>query len=65
MSMAPTHREIVKDVGDGWAVVWDATDVPQEVRSTFESALEEQRAENAATTDPAAEETVGHRGADS
>jgi hypothetical protein len=49
--MAPVHREIVREVGDGWAVVWDTTNVPGDVREAFKVAREEQRVENAAAAE--------------
>lgn len=49
--MAPSHPEIVREIGDGWAVVWDTTVVSDDVRTAFDEARREQRAEDQATRD--------------
>lgn len=36
--MAPTHEEVTHELGDGWVAVWDATEIPTEVREAFDAA---------------------------
>lgn len=38
--MAPTHGEIVKQLGDGWSVAWDATATDAKTRSAMDSVVE-------------------------
>jgi hypothetical protein len=37
--MAPAHGEIVKQLGDGWAVAWDATVVDSKTRRAMDEAV--------------------------
>jgi hypothetical protein len=45
--MTRTHGETIRELSDGWAVAWDATDVSPEVRRLLDEALEEQKRQNA------------------
>ncbi|MGH2615868.1 MAG: hypothetical protein ACRDJC_11555 [Thermomicrobiales bacterium] len=40
--MAPRHKEIVRELGDGFAVAWDTTEVSDDVRTTFQEAVDSQ-----------------------
>ena len=40
--MSPRHKEIVRELGDGFAVAWDTTEVSDEVRTTFRNAVDSQ-----------------------
>lgn len=37
--MAPVHGEIVRQLGDGWAVAWDATVVDSKQRRAMDEAV--------------------------
>ena len=37
--MAAEHSEIVRDLGDGWAVRWDATEISAETRAAFDELI--------------------------
>jgi hypothetical protein len=45
--MTPTYGEIIRELGDGWAVAWDATDIPADVRDAFADAVRDEQAKNA------------------
>jgi hypothetical protein len=55
--MAPTHDEVAHEVGDGWTAVWDATDIPPEVREAFDAARTE-RQDDGAKAGAAGEQTA-------
>ena len=38
--MAAKEKEIVRQLDDGFAVAWDTTEVPEEVRTTFREAVD-------------------------
>lgn len=40
-AMAPVHGGIVKRLGDGWSVAWDATASDAKTRSAVEAAVKE------------------------
>jgi hypothetical protein len=40
-AMAPTHGEIVKQLGDGWSVAWDATVSDAKTRRAMDAAVKE------------------------
>lgn len=45
--MGPTHEEVAHEVGDGWTAVWDATEIPANVREAFAAARVERESEEA------------------
>ena len=51
--MTPTHDEIIRELGDGWAVAWDATNIPADVRDAFADAVRDEQAKNAELRDGA------------
>jgi hypothetical protein len=40
--MSSRHKEIVRKLGDGFAVAWDTTEVSDDVRTTFQEAVDNQ-----------------------
>jgi hypothetical protein len=40
--MSSRHKEIVRELGDGFAVAWDTTEVSDDVRTTFQEAVDNQ-----------------------